>query len=235
MFPPIPLISNHWHRGWDQTGPNGANIFFPNALGIPTDEGGNAWLVGLINCAPYLSASLLYVASLSFAGLLLIPRNSGCWLSDPLNFHLGRRGTIFVAGIFSLVPVVLSAFVATWEQLLICRLVLGIGMGAKATTVPIFAAENSPSSIRGALVMSWQMYVAFGTFLYVKTLSILHYTCSCKYSRGFSANIILWTTGPINWRLQLASAFIPAVPLVVGIYFCPGMSLRLTNSWSPLN
>lgn len=41
-------------------------------------------------------------------------------------------------------------------------------MGAKATTVPIFAAENSPASIRGALVMSWQMYVAFGIFLYVK-------------------------------------------------------------------
>lgn len=75
-----------------------------------------------------------------------------------------------MAGIFSLVPVILSGFVKTWEQLLICRLVLGIGMGAKATTVPIFAAENSPASIRGALVMSWQMYVAFGIFLYVKIL-----------------------------------------------------------------
>ncbi|MCJ1262775.1 hypothetical protein MMC22_002645 [Lobaria immixta] len=173
-------------QGWDQTGPNGANIFFPDALGIPMDKGSNAWLVGLINCAPYLSASIL-----------------GCWLSDPLNFYLGRRGTIFVAGIFSLVPVILSGFVTTWQQLLICRLILGVGMGAKATTVPIFAAENSPASIRGALVMSWQMYVAFGIFL------------------GFSANIILWRAGDINWRLQLASAFIPAVPLVAGIYLCP--------------
>ena len=27
--------------------------------------------------------------------------------------------------------------------------------------------------------------------------------------------------GSIAWRLQLGSAFIPAVPLVIGIYFCP--------------
>jgi hypothetical protein len=27
--------------------------------------------------------------------------------------------------------------------------------------------------------------------------------------------------GDIAWRLQLGSAFIPAVPLVLGIYFCP--------------
>lgn len=75
-----------------------------------------------------------------------------------------------MAGIFSLAPVIFSGFVTSWEQLLICRLVLGIGMGAKATTVPIFAAENSPAWIRGALVMSWQMYVAFGIFLYVQKL-----------------------------------------------------------------
>ena len=78
-----------------------------------------------------------------------------------------------MAGLFSLGPVIYSGFVATWQELLISRLLLGIGMGAKATTVPIFAAENSPASIRGALVMSWQMYVAFGIFLYVKPLCSL--------------------------------------------------------------
>lgn len=33
---------------------------------------------------------------------------------------------------------------------------MGIGMGVKASTVPIYAAENSPPAIRGALVMSWR-------------------------------------------------------------------------------
>jgi hypothetical protein len=34
---------------------------------------------------------------------------------------------------------------------------MGIGMGLKGSSVPIFAAENSPARIRGALVMTWQM------------------------------------------------------------------------------
>lgn len=31
-------------------------------------------------------------------------------------------------------------------------------MGAKASTVPIYAAENVPALIRGGLVMSWQLW-----------------------------------------------------------------------------
>jgi len=38
---------------------------------------------------------------------------------------------------------------------------------------------------------------------------------------GFSANLAVKNTGDISWRLQLGSAFIPAVPLWAGIYFCP--------------
>ena len=32
-------------------------------------------------------------------------------------------------------------------------------MGPKATTSPVFAAENTPANIRGGLVMSWQLWV----------------------------------------------------------------------------
>jgi MFS family permease len=63
--------------------------------------------------------------------------------------------------------------------------------------------ENAPTNIRGGLVMSWQLWTAFGIFL------------------GTCANLIVANTGDISWRLQLGSAFIPAVPLLLGIWFCP--------------
>lgn len=47
------------------------------------------------------------------------------------------------------------------------------------------------------------MWTAFGIFL------------------GFCANLAVKDTGAIAWRLQIGSAFIPAVPLAIGIYFCP--------------
>jgi MFS family permease len=82
----------------------------------------------------------------------------GCWLSDPINNWYGRRGVIFFSAHFCIWPVIGSAFCETWVQQLACRLLMGIGMGVKASTVPIYAAENSPASIRGALVMSWRMF-----------------------------------------------------------------------------
>jgi hypothetical protein len=55
--------------------------------------------------------------------------------------------------------------------------------------------------------MTWQMWTAFGIFA------------------GFSANLAVFRVGDIAWRLQIGSAFIPAVPLAIGVYFCPGKVL----------
>ncbi|KAH8678378.1 MFS transporter [Xylariales sp. PMI_506] len=182
-------------QGWDVTGSNGANLSFPQAFGI--DSSGdectaagtcvrNAWLIGIINAFPFLTISL-------FAG----------WLSDPINNLVGRKGTIFIGAIFSLVAPIASALTQNWAQLIGTRFLLGIGMGLKDVTVPVYSAENAPNNIRGALVMSWQMWIAFGILC------------------GNSANLAVYNTGDISWRLQLGSAFIPAVPLVLGIWFCP--------------
>lgn len=43
----------------------------------------------------------------------------GCWLTDPLNNLLGRRGTIFVAGIFCTLSVIGSGCAQTWPQLFV--------------------------------------------------------------------------------------------------------------------
>lgn len=173
-------------QGWDQTGSNGANLSFPTVFHIGTESTHDVLLVGLVNSATYIGASLI-----------------GCWISDPLNFYFGRRGTIFFSAVFCFLPVIGSAFTQTWGELFACRILMGIGMGSKGSTIPIFAAENAPASIRGALVMSWQLWTAFGIFL------------------GYSANLAVAHVGKNAWRLQLGSAMIPAIPLLIGVYFCP--------------
>lgn len=71
-------------QGWDQTGSNGANLSFPQEFGIgageepagpdnPNHDRDN-WLVGLVNAGPYIGSAFL-----------------GCWLSDPINYYIGRR------------------------------------------------------------------------------------------------------------------------------------------------
>ncbi|KAL2107107.1 hypothetical protein VUR80DRAFT_5686 [Thermomyces stellatus] len=172
-------------QGWDQTGSNGANLSFPEAFGLD-GEGRDEWIVGLINSIIFLTAGLI-----------------GAFIVDPLNHWFGRRGEIFITGVCLTATPIASGFAPDWQSLFIARFFMGIGIGAKNATVPIFSAEIAPARVRGALVMFWQLWVVAGIFL------------------GFAANVIVKDTGDISWRLQFGSAFIPSLILTVGIYFCP--------------
>lgn len=141
--------------------------------------------MGVINAAPALF------------GLL------SAWAADPVNQLLGRRGTIFATNLFVVFPVLAQGFAKNWVDLMICRLFMGIGMGIKISTIPVYSAEVAPASIRGAIVTSFQLYVAFGILV------------------GFSSNLIFMNIGRLAWRFQLAAAFVPAVPLMALIWLCP--------------
>lgn len=92
----------------------------------------------------------------------------------------------------------------------VCRLLLGLGMGAKASTVPIYAAENTPASIRGGLVMSWQMWVRTRTFF----LALL----SCYFSDFVPL---------IRQPLGFSWAFPPTLPFIKLGLLLGGFSLAL--------
>lgn len=104
-------------QGWDQTGSNGANLFFPDVYNIGSSSVHDTLIVGLVNAGPYIGSAFC-----------------GCWLSDPINNWFGRRGVIFVSANFCLWPVIGSAFCHGWPEQLICRLLMGVGMGVKAAT-----------------------------------------------------------------------------------------------------
>ncbi|POS77697.1 hypothetical protein DHEL01_v203902 [Diaporthe helianthi] len=182
-------------QGWDQTGSNGANLSFPQEFGID-GKGRDEWIVGVINAIIFLTAGLILLTLQSIL-------NSGAFIVDPLNKYFGRRGEIFLTAACLTATPIGSAFAKSWQGLFAARFIMGIGIGAKNATVPIYSAEMAPARVRGALVMFWQLWVVAGIFL------------------GFAANVIVKDTGAIAWRLQLGSAFIPSLILMVGIFFCP--------------
>jgi MFS family permease len=79
--------------------------------------------------------------------------HSGAFIVDPLNKYLGRRGEIFLTAACLTATPIGSAFAKSWQGLFAARFIMGIGIGAKNATVPIFSAELAPARIRGALVM----------------------------------------------------------------------------------
>lgn len=85
----------------------------------------------------------------------------------------------------------------------------------------MYAAECSPALIRGGLVMSWQLWVSYPPSSSV--MSPYRYLCQSTFGAllGFAANLILYQVGDIAWRLQLGSAFLPALPLIFLVFLCP--------------
>jgi MFS family permease len=86
----------------------------------------------------------------------------------------------------------------------LARFVLGLGIGSKSTTVPVYAAECSPPLIRGALVMMWQMWTAFGIML------------------GNIMGVAFLNVGnDLNWRLMLGSTVVLPIIVCCQVYLCP--------------
>ncbi|KAI9792520.1 MAG: hypothetical protein M1816_002040 [Peltula sp. TS41687] len=176
-------------QGWQQSSINASALDWAKAFGLDVDlnqpnrNSHDILLFGFINAAPPLFGSLL-----------------GAWLSDPLQAHVyGRRPALFIAALFSFAAVIGSAYTTNWQELLVCRVLLGLGMGAKASIAPVFAAEAAVDHIRGSLILSWQLFDAFGIFL------------------GFATNLAVFG----HWRIVLASPLVATVPLLILVFICP--------------
>ena len=151
-------------------------------------------LQGLVNGAPYAAAALV-----------------GCWLNAPLNSRWGRRGTIAFSCFLAFATAIWQACANHWVSLLVARFVLGLAVGAKSSTTPIYAAECAPKTIRGALTMMWQMWTAFGIML------------------GFVVSIVFQNVdflGPNSqWRWMIGVTAVP--PMIVGmLVYCMPESPR---------
>ncbi|KAI1906800.1 hypothetical protein LOZ12_000944 [Ophidiomyces ophidiicola] len=173
-------------QGMDQTAVNGAQEFYFEEFNIK-----DVWMQGLLNGAPYLCSALI-----------------GCWTTAPLNRYFGRRGCIFISCFVSFAASIWMAVAHTWWNLLLSRFMLGFAVGAKSTTTPVYGAECSPANIRGALVMMWQMWTAFGIMLgYIASVAFM--------------DVRSPTIPGFNWRLMLGSTAIPPFFVCIQVYLCP--------------
>ncbi|KAL1971067.1 hypothetical protein VTN77DRAFT_18 [Rasamsonia byssochlamydoides] len=176
-------------QGMDETVNNGAQAIYLKQLGITTRFQGQKQdnITGLVVGAPYLACAIL-----------------GCWLTEPLNRLFARRGTIFISCFIAAVASIWEGVANSWVNLFIARFVLGLGIGSKSSTVPVYAAECAPAPIRGALVMMWQMWTAFGIML-----------------GNIMGVAFMGLSDDLSWRLMLGSTVVLPVIVCAQVYCCP--------------
>ena len=140
------------------------------------------------------------VSSLLFPGAAV-----GALLGGKLADKLGRKGSLLVcAGLF-LVGAVVCATAPNVGVMVTGRILLGFGVGAAATTCPLYLAEMAPAHRRGRMVTINELMIVTGQFL------------------AFAMNALLdaLINDPHVWRWMLSVAIVPAVALFVGMFFLP--------------
>ncbi|XP_067329073.1 solute carrier family 2, facilitated glucose transporter member 5-like [Anolis sagrei] len=89
----------------------------------------------------------------------------GSLLVGPMVNKFGRKGTLLINNIFSIIPAILmgSARVAkTFEIIIVCRVVIGICAGLSSNVVPMYLGELSPKNLRGASGVVPQLFITIG-------------------------------------------------------------------------
>jgi sugar porter (SP) family MFS transporter len=137
------------------------------------------------------------VVAIALAGAAIGAAMAG-YLSD----RAGRRSVIFFAGLLFIAGAILSAFAQDVTVLLIGRFLVGLAIGVASMLTPLYLAEISPASDRGAIVSLNQLCITGGILI--------------SYLVGFALADI--TNG---WRWMLALGAVPGVILSTGMLVLP--------------
>jgi SP family galactose:H+ symporter-like MFS transporter len=103
---------------------------------------------------------------------------------------IGRKWSMVLVAAGYAVFALLGAMSDSVPMLLVARLLLGLTIGVSVVVVPVFVAESAPASVRGSLLVGYQVATVFGIIV------------------GYLACYLL--AGSRDWRWMLALAAVPA-------------------------
>lgn len=117
---------------------------------------------------------------------------------------LGRRKVILLSAVIFAIGAIWSGCAFDPLNLILARFLLGIAIGVSSFAVPLYIAEISPAKIRGALVSMFQLMITLGVL--VSYLSDLYFADEMNVD---------------CWRQMFYVGVIPAIILLIGMYFMP--------------
>ena len=150
----------------------------------------------------------------------------GAFLSGMLTAHIGRKKTLFIAGVLFFISAwgsyapetgILEKGVPTYTLLVVFnlyRILGGIGVGIASAVCPMYIAEIAPAERRGALVSWNQFAIIFGQLLvyFVNYLIVQAHVNDPAVQE--------WTQ-QVGWRVMFGSECVPAATFALLILLVP--------------
>ena len=150
----------------------------------------------------------------------------GAFLSGVLSSRLGRKRTLFIAGMLFFISAlgsyapetgILPYGVPTKTLLKIfnCyRILGGIGVGLASAICPMYIAEIAPADQRGALVSWNQFAIIFGQL-------VVYFTNYLIVRAHINDPAVVEWTQQVGWRVMFGSECVPAALFAILILFVP--------------
>ena len=153
-----------------------------------------------------------------YVGCALVGSISGVLFAGALSDYIGRKKTMLLSAILFTSSALGCAIAPDFNQLVIWRILGGIGIGIVSIVCPLYISEISPASHRGRMVSLYQLAVTVG-FLGAYLMNWHLLNLSSEFSSGNS--LLLKIFGTENWRGMLGAETLPALLFFIIIFFIP--------------
>lgn len=145
----------------------------------------------------------------------LLGSAAGAWFAGPVADRYGRvRVMLIAAALFAISSIGSGLAFAVWD-LIIWRVLAGVGIGIASVIAPAYIAEIAPAHIRGRLASLQQLAIVLGIFVALLSDALL------ANSAGSAANVLF--LGLEAWRWMFLVGVFPSIVYAV-------LALRIPES-----
>lgn len=154
-----------------------------------------------------------------YVGCALIGSIAGVLVAGVMSDKLGRKLTMVIAAVLFTVSAIGCAFSASLPQLVVFRIIGGVGIGIVSIVSPLYISEVSVAKFRGRMVSLYQLAITIGFLAaYLLNFMLLRYSESgAVLSNPMMHKIFV---GEV-WRGMLGLETIPALFFFCIIFFIP--------------
>ena len=156
-----------------------------------------------------------------YVGCALSGSIAGVLFAGSLSDKFGRKPVLFLSAFLFSISALGCMFAANEVQLVIARILGGIGIGVASVISPLYIAEISIPSFRGRLVSMYQLAITVG-FLgaYLANYGLLQYSENLLAS-GATNSLYNKIFATETWRSMLGTETIPALLFLSVLTFIP--------------